>query len=318
MTSQALLAVNRALLDMLAGMCDGLPDVHAPFKDAAAFYFRHGTPGRVPAPFDVAALDAFKDAFEHKVKQKKNGVAAFLDAGVLDVLREGEAFEAGDGPLQPPPPPANAAAAAAAVVIPMFVLGKTKGYGKSNSTGAIYCRKRMHALYRDAAFRALLMGQLVRLPAVLNPERHHAALQLNVIYAADVAMQLAERYATSAPVAIWNCFVIHIEVKHINVEIHPDRSNGCDVALATVKFFHDESTMQIMFAREMPMLLQDWRRMPEAERQPLRLRHLAPMQVLAATSTTANSRAFTVSSLPLTPVAASLAPPDAPVDVAAL
>ena len=85
-----------------------------------------------------------------------------------------------------------------------------------------------------------------------------------------------------------------------------------------MKFFHDESTMQIMFAREMPMLLQDWRRMPEAERQPLRLRHLAPMQVLAATSTTANSRAFTVSSLPLTPVAASLAPPDAPVDVAAL
>ena len=315
MTSQALLAVNRALLDMLAAICDGLPDVHAPFKDAAAFYFRHGTPGRVPAPFDAAALDAFKDAFEQKLKQKKLGLAAFIDAGVLDLLREPEAFEAGDGPLHPPP--ADAAPAAAAVVVPMFVLGKTKGYGKSTTLGARYYRKRMCTVYTDAAFRSLLIEQHVRLPEVLSPERHHATLQLPVVYAADVAMQLAGRYAASTPVAIWNCVVVNLEVKHINVEVHTERSNGCDVAIVTIRFEHDDSTMQLMFVREMPTVLEDWRRTPQPPRVPLRLRHLAPMQVLGKTDPATNHRAFTAANMPLTPVAVSLAHAGAPADAAA-
>ena len=108
-------------------------------------------------------------------------------------------------------------------------------------------------------------------------------------------------------------------MKHLNVDLYPSRTYGCDVALVTIKFVHDESTMQVMFIREIPMLLEDWRRTPEAQRVPLRLRHLSPMQVLGKTNPATNRRAFTVANIPLAPVAASLpqADADAPANAAA-
>jgi len=55
------------------------------------------------------------------------------------------------------------------------------------------------------------------------------------------------------------------------------------LALLRVKFDHDGSQLLVMLLREIPQLLDEWRRRA-APREPLRLQYMWPMQVLDATA----------------------------------
>jgi len=292
---------------------------HAPLATAAAHYFRHGAPGRVPAPLDELALTMFKAALQLKLLQRRCGLSTLLDAGLLDALVDGEAFEVGDGPVElvpldpsavPPPP-----------LIPMALLGKTRPYfGKGTKNDEL--RIRNWKLYASAAVRSHLMEQIVSLLATPNPEKQNAVLKLPIVYATDVAMQIANRATESNPCALWRCSVVDITKHHVDADITPNRANGCNVALATIKFDHDDSTMIVLFVREIPSLLDEWRRLP-TPRQPLRIHHLSPMRVVSLPSSMPDRRCFTVTNIPLKPIAAARAqdivegPVDAPADVEA-
>ena len=113
MTTPASLQTWRATMGFVAQICDELVPEHAPLAPAVAHYFRHGTPGHVPQPLDELALTVFKAALQRNLQQKRRGLRALLDAGLLDLLVDGEAFEVGDGPVElvphdpdavPPPP----------------------------------------------------------------------------------------------------------------------------------------------------------------------------------------------------------------------
>ena len=121
MSSPAQLQLVRDVLESVAGLCEELAADFPHLAAAAAHYFRHGAPGRVPAPLDEAQLDAFATAVENKLKQKKRGMGILLEANVVDLLVEGEAFYVGD-PLAPANNDALADVPLAAPVIPMSLL----------------------------------------------------------------------------------------------------------------------------------------------------------------------------------------------------
>ena len=121
MSTPAQLQLVRDVLESVAGLCEELAADFPHLAAAAAHYFRHGAPGRVPAPLDEAQLDAFATAVENKLKQKKRGMGILLEANVVDLLVEGEAFYVGD-PLAPADNDALADVPLAAPVIPMSLL----------------------------------------------------------------------------------------------------------------------------------------------------------------------------------------------------
>ena len=303
MASEALRTLHHTMAQLLAAVCDQLVPAHGPFAHAAAFYFRHGSPGSVAAPFDVDGLAAFVAAFRSKLAQKKLGLAAFLDAGVLELLRLDEAFEVAFGPLEDVPAPDEGTPVAPPA--PMTCLVKTRQYRDNATVNTKQIRTLMSIAYRDAAALKFAAHQRIALPAAPNPPRHHATMKIDVVYAADVAMQTVGARATSNAVAIWKCSVTAFATHHVRSDRYPSRANGCGVAVVTVKFEHDESTMLIIFVREVPTLLHHWHQQPEAERQPLRLRHLAPMQVLGFTNPQDGRRCYAVTNVPLTPVVAT-------------
>ena len=87
MSTPASLQTWRSTLGFVAQMCDELAPEHSPLAPAAAHYFRHGAPGHVP--LDDLALTVFKAALQRKMQQKRAGLSALLDAGLLDLLVDG-------------------------------------------------------------------------------------------------------------------------------------------------------------------------------------------------------------------------------------
>ena len=187
----------------------------------------------------------------------------------------------------------------------MVLLGNTKPYhGKDSKNDDL--RIRNWKLYANAAARTLVMEQVISMPAAPNPQKQNAVLKLPIVYATDVVMQIATRSADSNRCALWRCFVFDITTHHVEADITSARANGCVVALATIKFDHDDSSMIVLFVREIPLLLDEWRRSP-MPRQPLRIHHLSPMRVVSLPSSMLNRRCFTVTNIPLKPIVAARA-----------
>ena len=95
----------------------------------------------------------------------------------------------------------------------------------------------------------------------------------------------------SWPCALWNFQVTDIAIHDFDVEVAKGRTQLASLALLRVKFDHDDSELSVMLVREIPQLLDAWRRRP-IPRQPLRLQYMWPMQVVSAS---AEQRYFAVS-----------------------
>ena len=316
MSTPAQFLVMRGVFDALAALCDELADDHPEFAGAAAHYFRHGAPGRVALPLDELLLDNFVKALYAKLKQKKSGMAVLLEANVLDLLTDGEAFVAGDA-LAPAGADALADVPPAAPIIPMTPLMGRRAVlpYRSNNANQIRLRQRIWDIMTKAAIRSRMQHQLTE-PAAANAHQpmQVPGFQLPAVYAAGVAMRYADRVAKSPPVAIWKVVVHRIVVVDVEGQISISRSQEWPFAIASVVFEHDDSAADLLFAREMPSLLADWAKLPEPK-PPLRLRHLAPMRVLGAAAAGVNARrVFVVTNIPLNPVSAARA--HAPEEVA--
>ena len=309
MSTPAQFLVMRGVFDALAALCDELADDHPEFAGAAAHYFRHGAPGRVALPLDELLLDNFVKALYAKLKQKKSGMAVLLEANVLDLLTDGEAFVAGDA-LAPAGADALADVPPAAPIIPMTPLMGRRAVlpYRSNNANQIRLRQRIWDIMTKAAIRSRMQHQLTE-PAAANALQpmQVPGLRVPAVYAAGVAMRYADRVAESPPVAIWKVAVHRIVVVDVEGQVNISRSQQWPFAIASVVFEHDDSSADLLFAREMPTVLAEWAKLPEPK-APLRLRHLTPMRVLGAAAAEVNARrVFVVTNIPLNPVSAARA-----------
>ena len=261
MAYAALQELFRTQSQLVAATCEELVADHGAIAAAVAFFFRHEAPGRLPEPPEDEALQAFVAAFRAALQQKKRGLGSLLHAGVLDLLIEGVAFEAGDG-LEVVDAPADAAPQPP--LIPMSLVGKTKKYRSDNDAKSESTRLRNWKILTYATMRAHFMHQFARadLPAAPPPERRLQLINMPAIYSTDIAMHMAKRAECSSAAAVTNCVVIDIAVHQIDAQTAAHRITGYGAAVVTVKFDEDGSVCDTFFLREMPTMLDEWLRLP--------------------------------------------------------
>ena len=311
MSTAAQLQLVRDVLDSVAVLCEELAPNFPHLAAAAAHYFRHGAPGRVPALAE-AQRNAFATAVETKLKHRNRGMGVLLQANIVDLLVEGEAFYVGD-PLAPAPNDALAAVPLAAPTIPMSLLVSARRAAKRYNSGkvtqwSVRLRDRAWEIMTKAAVVSRMQGQLTEEQAAnAFPAMQVPGVQLPAVYAAGAAMRYAERVACSPPVALWNFVITAVAVVDCAGEPTTGRIYMWPFAIVSVVFVHDNSTADLLFAREIPTRLQEWHNAP-APKEPLRIQQLAPMRVLGSAAVNAPARrVFAITNIPHKPVAVALA-----------
>ena len=184
MTTPAQLQVVHAVFESVATVCDELTADFPDVAPAAAHYFRQGIAGRVPHELDEDTLDNFIAAIKNKLKQQHLGMAALLEANVVDLLVGDQLVPAVDAALDDAP------------LLPMTPItrGRFLPSAKKNDSQG----KRNGAKVLDVAFRDVILHQL----ADANAVKAHSQMQapdfnLPAVYSAAGAMRYAMRVAES-------------------------------------------------------------------------------------------------------------------------
>ena len=302
---QHLHAVFQSSMDCVAAVCEELEPAFPDVAPHAAHFLRHGASGIVGDAVDAARIEEFRDAFLAAMNKKKyRHMAVLLAGGIADVLQMGVAFATGAQVVNAPPPAADARAPDP--LVPMVLIGKARKFKNAtaaDSADRVTTRQLLRELVfkkvTSAALRALFTTQLAEAPANALPARVIAALEnANALYAASVGATAGRRHETW-PCALWHFVVNDIAIHDIEYDKASARSQFTSVAVLRVTFDHDGSELLVMLQREIPQLLDEWRRRP-APRDPLHLQYMWPMQTVAAS---AEQRFFTVTNFACRPVA---------------